>query len=81
MISMHDYAIQCYTMSGGKEMPVQTGHDLPQSTVYGVFAARDGYLVIAAQVDEAWRRLARLIGGDTYAADTRFHSGRAQCAS
>ena len=27
----------------------------------------------AAQVDEAWRRLARLIGGDTYAADTRFH--------
>jgi crotonobetainyl-CoA:carnitine CoA-transferase CaiB-like acyl-CoA transferase len=73
MVSMHDYAIQCYTMSGGKEMPVQTGHDLPQSTVYGVFAARDGYLVIAAQVDDAWKRLARLIGGETYAADTRFH--------
>jgi crotonobetainyl-CoA:carnitine CoA-transferase CaiB-like acyl-CoA transferase len=73
MISMHDYAIQCYTMSGGKEMPVQTGHDLPQSTVYGVFAARDGYLVIAAQVDDAWKRLAQLIGGETYAADTRFH--------
>jgi crotonobetainyl-CoA:carnitine CoA-transferase CaiB-like acyl-CoA transferase len=74
MVSMHDYAIQCYTMSGGKEMPVQTGHDLPQSTVYGVFTARDGYLVIAAQVDDAWKRLARLIGGDTYAADTRFHT-------
>jgi crotonobetainyl-CoA:carnitine CoA-transferase CaiB-like acyl-CoA transferase len=74
MVSMHDYAIQCYTMSGGKEMPVQTGHDLPQSTVYGVFTARDGYLVIAAQVDDAWKRLARLIGGDAYAADTRFHS-------
>jgi crotonobetainyl-CoA:carnitine CoA-transferase CaiB-like acyl-CoA transferase len=73
MISMHDYAIQCYTMSGGKELPVQTGHDLPQSTVYGVFAARDGYVVIAAQVDDAWKRLARLIGGETYAADTRFH--------
>jgi crotonobetainyl-CoA:carnitine CoA-transferase CaiB-like acyl-CoA transferase len=74
MVSMHDYAIQCYTMSGGKEMPVQTGHDLPQSTVYGVFTARDGYLVIAAQVDDAWKRLARLIGGDDYAADTRFHT-------
>ena len=73
MVSMHDFAVQCYTMSGGKEMPVQTGHDLPQSTVYGVFAARDGYLVIAAQVDDAWKRLARLIGGETYAADTRFH--------
>jgi crotonobetainyl-CoA:carnitine CoA-transferase CaiB-like acyl-CoA transferase len=73
MVSMHDYAIQCYTMSGGKEVPVQTGHDLPQSTVYGVFPARDGYLVIAAQVDDAWKRLARLIGGEALAADTRFH--------
>lgn len=40
MISMHDFAAQCYLLSGGKELPVQTGHDLPQSTVYGVFAAR-----------------------------------------
>ena len=74
MVSMHDYAVQCYTMSGGKEMPVQTGHDLPQTTVYGVFPARDGNLVIAAQVDDAWKRLARLIGGDALAADTRFHN-------
>ena len=73
MVSIHDYAVQCYTLSGGKEMPVQTGHDLPNSTVYGVFAARDGYLVIAAQVDDAWRRLARLIGGEALAADVRFH--------
>lgn len=72
MVSMHEYAVQCYTMSGGQELPVQTGHDLPQSTVYGVFTARDGYLVIAAQVDDAWKRLARLIGGDALAADPRF---------
>jgi crotonobetainyl-CoA:carnitine CoA-transferase CaiB-like acyl-CoA transferase len=74
MVSMHDYAVQCYTLSGGKEVPVQAGHDLPNSTVYGVFAARDGYLVIAAQVDDAWKRLAKLIGGDALAADTRFHN-------
>jgi len=73
MISMHDFAVQSYLMSGGKELPVQTGHDLPQSTVYGVFAARDGYLVIAAQADDAWKRFARLIGGEAYAADTRLH--------
>jgi crotonobetainyl-CoA:carnitine CoA-transferase CaiB-like acyl-CoA transferase len=73
MVSMHDFAVQSYTMSGGTEVPVQTGHDLPQSTVYGVFPARDGYLVIAAQVDDAWKRFARLIGGDAYAADTRLH--------
>ena len=74
MISMHDFAVQCYTMSDGQEVPVQTGHDLPQSTVYGVFPARDGNLVIAAQVNDAWKRLARLIDGETYAADSRFHS-------
>ena len=74
MIGMHDFAVQCYTMSDGKELPEQTGHDLPQATVYGVFAARDGNLVIAAQVDDAWKRLAKVIGGDALAADTRFHT-------
>jgi crotonobetainyl-CoA:carnitine CoA-transferase CaiB-like acyl-CoA transferase len=74
MVSMHEYAVQCYTLSGGKEIPVQTGHDLPQSTVYGVFAGSDGYFVIAAQVDDAWKRLAKLIGGDALAAEARFHT-------
>src|SRR6266851_2399294 len=72
MISMHDYAVQRYTMSGGKDIPVQTGHDQPESTVYGVFTAKDGYLVIAAQVDDAWKRLARLTGGEQLASDARF---------
>jgi crotonobetainyl-CoA:carnitine CoA-transferase CaiB-like acyl-CoA transferase len=74
MVGMHDFAVQCYTLSGGKEVPVQTGYDLPQSTVYGVFPARDGNLVIAAQVDDAWKRLAKVIGGEELAADTRFHN-------
>ena len=73
MIGMHDFAVQCYTLSGGTELPHQTGHDLPQATVYGVFPARDGNLVIAAQVDDAWKRLAQLIGGAALAADARFH--------
>ena len=72
MISMHDYAVQTYTFSGGKEVPVQTGRDLPASTVYGLFSAPGGYLVIAAHMDDAWRRLAKLIGGDALAADKRF---------
>ena len=74
MVGMHDYAVQCYTMSGGKEIPQRSGSDLPQSTVYGAFPARDGDLVIAAQVDDAWKRLAKLVGGDALAADTRFHT-------
>ncbi|MEY4140232.1 MAG: hypothetical protein RLZZ371_2414, partial [Pseudomonadota bacterium] len=55
-------------------LPVQTGHDMPQSTLYGVFTAQDGYLVIAAQVDDAWKRFAKLAGGEAFAADTRFHT-------
>ena len=43
-------------------MPVQTGHDLPQSTVYGSFSAQDGYLVIAAQMTDTWKSLAPLLG-------------------
>ncbi|MDO8774803.1 MAG: CoA transferase [Burkholderiaceae bacterium] len=73
MISMHDFAAQSYLMSGGTELPVQTGHDLPQSTVYGSFTAKDGYLVIAAQMTDTWKSLARLIGGEAYAADTGLH--------
>ena len=73
MVSMHDFAVQAYTLSGGTVIPKQVGHDLPDSTVYGAFSAKDGYLVIAAQVDDAWIRLARLIGGEDLAGDARFH--------
>jgi crotonobetainyl-CoA:carnitine CoA-transferase CaiB-like acyl-CoA transferase len=73
LVSMHEYALQSFTLSGGKELPVQTGHDLPMSTLYGVFSAKDGHLVIAAQVDDSWMRLAKLVGDAAFAADTRFH--------
>ena len=78
LVSMHEYAVQLYTLSGGKEVPVQTGHDMPNSTLYGVFRAEDGDLVIAAQVDDAWKRFARLVestGGPAgFGTDVRFHS-------
>ncbi|WDR98052.1 CaiB/BaiF CoA transferase family protein [Burkholderia ambifaria] len=75
LVSMHEYAVQCYTLQG--VLPEQTGHDMPTSTLYGVFRAADGDLVIAAQVDDAWKRFAILIeshGGPAgFGADTRFH--------
>jgi crotonobetainyl-CoA:carnitine CoA-transferase CaiB-like acyl-CoA transferase len=70
MISIHDYAVQRYTLSGGSDVPKRTGSDAPDSPIYGVFPGSDGYLVIAAQVDESWARLAALIGGE--ATDPRF---------
>ncbi len=78
LMSMHEYAVQCYTLSDGKQVPVQTGHDMPNSTLLGVFRAKDGDLVIAAQVDEAWQRLATLIGATGgpagFGDDARFHT-------
>jgi crotonobetainyl-CoA:carnitine CoA-transferase CaiB-like acyl-CoA transferase len=78
LVSMHEYAVQNYTLSGGQVLPEQTGHDMPTSTLYGVFRARDGDLVIAAQVDDAWKRFATLLaqhGGPAgFGTDARFHS-------
>lgn len=78
LVSMHEYAVQCYTLSGGTVLPQQTGHDMPTSTLYGVFRAQDGDLVIAAQVDDAWQRFATLLeqnGGPAgFGGDARFHS-------
>lgn len=78
LVSMHEYAVQCYTLSGGTVLPQQTGHDMPTSTLYGVFRAQDGDLVIAAQVDDAWQRFATLLeqnGGPAgFGSDARFHS-------
>lgn len=81
LVSMHDYAVQCYTFSGGQDIPVQTGHDMPTSTLYGMFRAKDGDLVIAAQVDDAWRRFAKLAGGEALAADARFHTSAGRNAN
>ena len=52
-----------------------------KSTSTACLPRSDGYLVIAAQVDDAWKRLARLIGGDALAADTRFHTAAGRNAN
>lgn len=77
MISIHDYAVQRYTFSAGKELPKRTGPDAPDSPIYGVFPGSDGYLVIAAQVDDSWARLAKLIGGAALDAKFTTPAGRA----
>ena len=81
MVSIHDYAVQRYAFSGGTDLPRQTGSGQPDSPIYGVFSGRDGYLVIAAQVDDAWKRLAHLVGGDDMAADGRFATPEGRAAN
>ncbi|WP_038182327.1 CaiB/BaiF CoA transferase family protein [Vibrio rhizosphaerae] len=74
MVSMHDFAVQFHTLSDGTDVVKRSGNHLPQSTLYGVFPASDGAIVIAAQVNEVWQQLAHLIGGEELANDTRFQT-------
>ena len=78
MVALHDHALQAYLLSSGECNPYPAGRTVPGLTIYGTFAASDGCLVIAAQTDELWAKLAQLIGGEELASDSRFaqHSAR-----
>lgn len=59
MVSMHDYAVQRYFLSGGTDLPKQTGSGQPDSTVYGVFPARTAILLSprkSMMPGDDWRR-------------------------
>jgi crotonobetainyl-CoA:carnitine CoA-transferase CaiB-like acyl-CoA transferase len=66
--------LQRYILSNGTDVMQQAGRHFPGLTIYGSFAAVDGYLVIAAQIDDAWNRLAKLVGGERLALDDRFRT-------
>lgn len=74
MVSMHEYAVQEYLLSDGAISPKQMGKELSSSIVYGVYAARDGAFVVAAQMEDSWKRLAQLIGGPELVADETYWS-------
>ena len=73
MVALHDFGIQHYTLSGGRDIATRSGYDVREATPYGVFEARDGYLVICAHMPDTWRAMARLMGGEALSADSRFH--------
>jgi crotonobetainyl-CoA:carnitine CoA-transferase CaiB-like acyl-CoA transferase len=76
-ISMHDglvslltYMSSYYLATG--EAPVRVGSAHAVGTPYGTFQASDGYVVLAALIDNFWPRLARAIGRDDWADDPNF---------
>ncbi len=78
LVSMHENAVQCYTLSGGKVLPSRPGTTCPPPRSTAVFRAADGDLVIAAQVDDAWKRFAAMVeahGGPAgFGGGCRFHT-------
>lgn len=72
MVALHENALQAYLLSQGVVRTSRCGQHQPSSTIYGVFEARDGCLVIAAHADLAWARLAKAMGRPELAEDERY---------
>jgi crotonobetainyl-CoA:carnitine CoA-transferase CaiB-like acyl-CoA transferase len=52
--------------------PARAGNSAPHTAPADVFPCSDGYLVVAAYLDEHWRRLVDLLGEEDLASDPRF---------
>lgn len=74
MFSLHEYAIQEFLLSGGEVEATRIGSGLPGSVPYGVFAGRDGCLVLGAPSDQNWAQVCQAIGRPELARDARFAS-------
>ena len=70
MIAILSWGAGMYFESG--RAPGPAGHHHPLTSPYGRFAARDGYLNIAAANDAQWQRLAEALGRPDWLRDARF---------
>ena len=72
MVALHENALQAYLLSHGEVRTSRCGQHQPSSTIYGVFEARDGCLVIAGHSDANWGRLAKAMGRPELGEDERY---------
>jgi crotonobetainyl-CoA:carnitine CoA-transferase CaiB-like acyl-CoA transferase len=70
LIGMLGYFAQLAFFTG--EDPKPYGSEHPNLAPYGIFAAKDGSVVIACLTDTFWRRLCGALGMDEAGADPRF---------
>jgi len=70
MIAVLSWSAGMYFESG--RAPGPAGHHHPLTSPYGRFAARDGYLNIAAANDAQWQRLALALEQPDWLRDARF---------
>jgi len=70
MIGVLSWGAGMYFETG--RAPGPAGQHHPLSSPYGRFAARDGYLNLAAASDTLWRRLVEALGREAWLSDPRF---------
>jgi len=74
MFALHEYAIQEFLLSGGEVEATRVGNGLPGSVPYGVFAGRDGCLVLGAPSDANWAQVCQAMGRPELVTDPRYAS-------
>jgi crotonobetainyl-CoA:carnitine CoA-transferase CaiB-like acyl-CoA transferase len=67
-------------MNGGTELG-RTGNDHPSASPYGVYAVRDGHILIATFNDREFARLAGALGHPEWVTDERFSTNAARVAN
>lgn len=53
-LQAHDSSLQSYSVSGGELVQTRNGRFHQMACPYGIFAARDGYVFVAAAADKHW---------------------------
>jgi formyl-CoA transferase/CoA:oxalate CoA-transferase len=76
-LSLHSSQVTWLTNVSGAyfasgQLPVKVGNGHPSIVPYGVFEARDGYLIVCAGTQKLWRALCTVLGVNELADDPRF---------
>jgi len=69
-VAVLENAISRYVATG--EVPGKLGNRHPSIAPFAAFATKDGHIAIAAGNDELWARVAKVLGREEWASDSRF---------
>lgn len=75
----HEVNVQAISGSNGTVNPSRSGSQHYAVTPFGIFKAKDGYLMLGVVVDREWPRLCEAIGRPALARDIRFATNAGRC--
>lgn len=76
----HSTAVELASASGGEIQPTRSGHLHYAVTPLGIYASREGHIVLVPVGEDMWRRLLRAMDREDLAADPRFADNAARFA-
>lgn len=61
-LQTHDSSLQSYSLTDGAVVQSRSGRFHPMACPYGIFTARDGYVMVCAAADRHWRDVCAAMG-------------------